>query len=177
MLVNPGPHFHFFTFTTRPFFDSYHTETFRKLFLFANNSDLDSEFSDVDVDGVSVSRDDLEHWLEESDVDPVLVQTKLDSTFCCVIYCHSTVFMVQATRLCNLICNTSCLPPHTLTEYIVVRLLRSTKAGPMIQCTRQKPRFRDGVDFHDTHETRSVTGVYVSKSHRHAKWGSRWTNT
>jgi hypothetical protein len=23
--------------------------------------------------------------------------------FCCVIYCHSKVFMVQATRLCNLI--------------------------------------------------------------------------
>ncbi len=23
---------------------------------------------------------------------------------CCVIYCHSKVFMVQATRLCNLIC-------------------------------------------------------------------------
>ncbi len=24
---------------------------------------------------------------------------------CCVIYCHSKVFMVQATRLCNLICS------------------------------------------------------------------------
>jgi len=28
-----------------------------------------------------------------------------DTPCCCVIYCHSKDFMVQATRLCNLICN------------------------------------------------------------------------
>jgi hypothetical protein len=33
------------------------------------------------------------------------VSTKTIKQHVCVIYCHSKVFMVQATRLCNLICN------------------------------------------------------------------------
>ncbi len=49
-------------------------------------------FSVLNIFSRNNALDHALHWLRSS-------------TTVCVIYCHSKVFMVQATRLCNLICN------------------------------------------------------------------------